>query len=86
MKPSVRIIKQVESINPQAILLDGYDECILGICNTATSTVFAYSEKKIIQKLKLEGMSEQEAWEYYDGKILNTCIGENFPVFIAENS
>ena len=45
------ILMEIEEINPDAIKLDGLDECIVGICETFEGTRLLYSENRIIESL-----------------------------------
>ena len=79
------IVYQMAEINPDAIAIDGFYDCIIGMCNTHKGVVLAYSEAKIIKKLTDEGMLEDEAWHYYDTSILNAHTGEYAPVFLIDS-
>jgi hypothetical protein len=77
-------------INEQAdnaIILDGFDDAILGIVNEfGNGPRILYSTEKIIQTLRdRDGMSEEEAIEYYDFNILGMYAGEQNPVFLVND-
>jgi hypothetical protein len=61
-----------------------YDECIVGVgyrCNSGP--VLAYAMDKIIQKHVVEdGMSEEEASEFFHFNTLGAWMGEGTPIFI----
>ena len=67
------------------IKIDGYDDCIIG---EGVSYIFdghhlVYDLEKIISKMmKRDGMSESEAYEFYEYNILGTWMGENMPIFL----
>ena len=65
-----------------AIILDGFDDCIVGISEQfGEGNRIVYSKEKIIKKLS-EDMSEEEALEYYDFNILGGYFGEQNPIFL----
>lgn len=77
-------------INEQAdnaIILDGFDDAILGIVNEfGNGPRILYSTEKIIQTLRdRDGMSEEEAIEYYDFNILGMYAGEQNPLFLVND-
>jgi len=59
-----------------------FDECIIG---TATrcgmDVVLVYDVEKIIDILIQQGMSDEEAWEYYGFNIEGAYVGEKTPLF-----
>jgi len=66
-----------------AIILDNFDDCIIGISEQfGEGNRIVYSKDMIIKKL-CEEMSEEEALEYYDYNILGGYFGEQNPIFLA---
>ena len=67
-----------------AIILDGLDEAIIGIVEEfGNSPRILYSKEKIIDILvERDGMTSEEAIEYYDFNILGLYAGEQNPVFL----
>jgi hypothetical protein len=64
-----------------AIILDGFDDCLIGIAEEfGNGPRLIYSKDRIIHKLQ-EDMTEEEAYEYYDYNILGGYFGEQGPVF-----
>jgi hypothetical protein len=64
-----------------AIILDGFDDCLIGIAEEfGNGPRLIYSKDRIIHKLR-EDMTEEEAYEYYDYNILGGYFGEQGPVF-----
>jgi len=67
-----------------AILLDGFDDCIVGVSESfGEESRYIYSKKSIISKLK-EDMSYEEAVEYYYFNILGGYFGSQNPIFIQD--
>jgi hypothetical protein len=67
-----------------AIILDGLDEAIIGIVEEfGNGPRILYSKEKIIDILvERDGMTSEEAIEYYDFNILGLYAGEQNPVFL----
>jgi hypothetical protein len=78
-----QILEKMEEINPDAVILEELDNCIVGICNTFEGACLLYSETKIIQKLMKE-MTEEEAIKFYEFNILNSHYGQHTPIFLVD--
>ena len=64
---------------------DGFDECVIGVANIwrdqITVEVLVYSADAMIEILRLnDGMSEEEALEYFEFNIEGAYIGIDTPV------
>lgn len=66
-----------------AVLLTGFDDCIVGIVEEFGGNRVLYSKEKIIQKL-MEDMSEEESYEYFDYNIIGGYFGDQNPVFLSK--
>ena len=66
-----------------AVLLTGFNDCIVGVVEEFGGNRVLYSKEKIIQKL-MEDMSEEEAYEYFDYNIIGGYFGEQNPVFLSK--
>ena len=69
---------------------DGFDECVIGVANIwrdqITVVVLVYSADAMIEILRLnDGMSEEEALEYFKFKIEGAYIGIDTPVLVFTN-
>lgn len=65
------------------MIADGLDEAIIGVA-TMTNGVrrVVYSTPKCIEIFVKDGMSEEEAEEYFEHNTLGSYIGEQTPIFI----
>lgn len=81
---SEQVIAELAEINPEAIILEGYDEAILGISYRFNmEPVLAYDRAACINKLVLrDGMSAEEAEEYFVFNTEGGWFGEGTPIFI----
>ena len=70
-----------------AILLDGLEEAIIGIVEEfGNGKRILYSKRIILSLLQTrDGMTEQEAEEFYDFNILGLYAGEQNAVFLDLN-
>lgn len=81
---SESFIHQVEG----AIMLEGFDEAIIGSASTfGKDVVVAYDYKKIINLLiNRDGMSYDEAVEYFDFNIGGLHVSDRNPIFVMLSS
>jgi hypothetical protein len=79
--------EEIAEINPEALLCDGFDEAIIGIAERINlGPIVAYSVDKIINiMVERDGMTYEEAMEYYDYNIIGSWMGDNTPIFITTN-
>ncbi len=77
------VLNQLAEEHPQALLADGFEQAFLGICRRfGQEPVAAYSYEKCINILVLEGMSEDEAVDYFEFNVIGSWVGVGTPVFI----
>jgi hypothetical protein len=76
--------EEIEEINPEALLCDGFDEAIIGMAERINlGPVVAYDVDKMLEiMVERDGMTYEEAMEYFDYNILGAWMGENTPVYI----
>lgn len=70
--------------NEEAVLFDGYEDAIIGIaerCSTAGLVI--YDAMKCIQILMdRDGMSQEDAAEFFGFNTLGCWAGDNTPLFL----
>lgn len=60
-----------------------FDEAVVGmVSRTDRPPVVCYSVEKIVEILTEDGMSDEEAYEYYEYNILGAYMGETAPMFL----
>ena len=71
-------------VNTEGVLFtDGFDEALLGIGEQFNKSVAVYDWYKCIKILmKRDGMSLEEAVEYFDYNVTGAYVGEQTPVFL----
>jgi len=69
---------------PDTLLFaDGYDTAIIGIGIHGGIETVAYDAAKVIATLRRrDGMSQEEAEEYFEFNVLGAWVGERTPMFI----
>ena len=79
----VRLMKEMCSeANPEALFADGFDEAIMGYSSDGK---VIYSADQIIGTLmNRDGMTDEEAVEYFNFNIECAFIGEFTPVYMYE--
>jgi hypothetical protein len=67
-----------------AVMLDGFDDCLIGVSESfGEEPRLIYSKKQIICKLSKE-MSNEDAIEYYYYNIVGGHFGTQNPIFIQD--
>lgn len=66
-----------------AVLLDGFDEAIIGISEEfGNEPRIIYDKSKMLEILENQGMTLEEAIEYYDFNILGLYVSNQNPIFL----
>jgi hypothetical protein len=68
-------------------LCNGFDEAIIGMAERINlSHIVAYDVDKMLEiMVERDGMTYEEAMEYFDYNILGAWMGEYTPVYIRKN-
>ena len=84
MNDSKITLEEIVEINDKALLADGFDNAIDGMCiQFGQLPIVAYDYNKCIQVLKdRDKMTQIEAEEYLDFNVIGAYMGPNSPVFI----
>jgi hypothetical protein len=62
---------------------DGFDHCIMGLGRIANTFSIAYDEDKVISTLcDRDGMSLDDAREYFEFNIASAFVGDGTPTFV----
>ena len=77
-------IEKISEVNPKALLADGFNDAILGMCmQFGQEPVVAYDYDKCLEILQKD-MSYEDAVEYYGFNIACAFMGIYSPVFIIK--
>ena len=75
----------VSEFNEEAVLADGFDEAFLGMVERygISAPVALYDKDKCFQILvDRDGMTYEEAVEYFDFNVIGAWVGEYTPMFL----
>ena len=77
-------IEEIIDINPEAMMADGFDEAILGMCiQFGSEPIVAYDYEKCIQILiTRDDMDKADALDFMEFNVIGSYVGLNTPVFI----
>tara|TARA_R110002020_G_scaffold147866_3_gene323477 strand:+ start:509 stop:766 length:258 start_codon:yes stop_codon:yes gene_type:complete len=69
--------------NDEALLADGFEGALMGVGVIFDKSLAAYDMRKCIDILiERDGMSEEEAVEYFEFNVTGSYVGENTPIFV----
>lgn len=73
----------VSEYNEMALFAEGFDKAIIGISRRADlPPLVTYDIAKCIEVLVEQGMSYDEAQDYFDYNVVGSYMGENTPIFV----
>jgi hypothetical protein len=76
-----------EQYGEELLFMDGYDDCIYGIVERfGISAIVCYDKEKVINKMMDDGMSYDEALEYFEYNQLGSYVGDYTPCFLNKIS
>ena len=67
---------------PDLLIMDGFDEAIIGVVSRMDLEVVCYDLDKVIKLLMKQGMDEQDSWDWYQFNMIGSWMGEKTPVFL----
>lgn len=69
--------------NPEALLADGFEDALIGVGQQFNKTLAVYDRQKCIEILmERDGMSDEEAVEYFEYNVTGAWVGEYTPIFL----
>ena len=76
------LLDTIRELNRESMLADGFDECVMGYDKDGR---VIYSVEEIIGTLmSRDGMTQEEAIEFYDFNIECAYVGEFTPIYMYE--
>ena len=75
----------VTMYNEEALLADGFEDAFLGMCVVFNRPPLAtYDRDKCIEILvKRDGMTYEEAVEFFEFNVSGAWVGENTPIYLT---
>ena len=78
------MLEALQEVDPGILQADGLEDALIGICHQfGRPAVAAYDYDKVIEILKSQSMTHEEAVEFFEFNIVGAWVGEYTPVFIA---
>jgi hypothetical protein len=76
---------RIREANPEALTADGFHDAIVGLARRCGQpTLVAYSIRKAIQVLMKDGMSYEDAIEYFEFNVVGAWVGPHTPIWIDD--
>lgn len=77
----------MRDLNPEALLADGFEQAFIGPAHRCGQpTLAAYSRDRAIQLLVVrDGMSHEEAEEFFEFNVVGSWAGPHTPIWISES-
>lgn len=71
----------------EALYADGFEDAIIGVGRQFNTDVVVYDEEKCIQILmERDGMTDEEAEEFFEFNVVGAYVGEHTPIFVRVGS
>ena len=76
--------ERIAQIDPDILLADGLDDALLGIVERKGSPPVAlYDQRKCLAVfMERDGMSQEEAQEFFDFNVVDAYVGDRTPAFL----
>lgn len=75
-----------DDIESNALMLDGFDEALIGLGTQFCHDVAIYSYEKCVDILVSNGLTHQDAEEYLEFNVAGAWVGNNTPVLLRESA
>ncbi|HEX6829054.1 MAG TPA: hypothetical protein VF104_08750 [Burkholderiales bacterium] len=81
----VGVREWVSELNPEALMADGFEEAIVGVAERCSKdALVVYDIEKCIEILvKRDGMTPEDAREFFEFNTLGAWAGEGTPLFLT---
>ena len=66
----------------ELLVADGHDNAIIGVVRRFNQTFVLYDQMKVIQNLMADGMSYEEALEFFEFNIVGAWMGDATPAYL----
>jgi hypothetical protein len=73
-----------EQYGDDILLMDGYDDCVVGVVEQfGRPPIVCYDRELVIRKLMEDGMTQEEAEEFFEFNQIGAWAGERTPCFLT---
>jgi hypothetical protein len=78
------LLEWIGEVNPEALLADGFEDAILGLAERCSQPhLVVYDAAKCLDILvERDGLSREEAEEYFSFNVTGAWMGEHTPLFL----
>lgn len=78
-------VDYIKEVYPEVMLMDGFDDCIIGICERiGQEPIVTYDKDAIIAKMVTEDdMTEEDALEFFYFNQIGAWVGDTTPCFVT---
>jgi hypothetical protein len=77
-----KILEELAEMDPEMLLADGFEEAVIGYVTIFNKTVSLYDRNKCLDILvKRDGMTYEEAVEFFDFNVTGAYVGDLTPAF-----
>ena len=74
----------IRELNPEALSMDGFDSALIGIAERCGQpALLVYDRDLCIEALVKDGMTEEEAVEYFEFNCAGAWVGEHTPLIMT---
>lgn len=78
------ILAELKEMEDGILLADGFEDALIGTAQVFSKTIALYDRKKCIKILmQRDGMTEEDAVEYFDFNVTGSYVGEMTPAFAS---
>ena len=78
------MIEWVRENYPEVLLMDGYDDCIVGVTiRFGAEPIVCYAVEAVLARLRGSGMTHDEAVEWFEFNQIGAWVGEKTPCFLV---
>ena len=85
MKERIGMKEPACSHDPETLLADGFEDALVSYGTRFVHGVAVYSTSKCLDILmERDGMTDEEAMEYFTFNVTGAYVGENTPVFLED--
>ena len=73
----------IAQYNDEALFADGFEDALIGVGVIFNRSLATYDMRKCLDILvNRDGMTEEEAVEYFEFNVTGSYVGENTPIFV----
>jgi len=74
-----------EQFGDDILLMDGYDDCVVGVVEQfGRPPIVCYDRENVIRKMVADGMTYEEAEEFFEYNQIGAWVGDRTPCFLTQ--